>query len=389
MYIINADTGERIWSVSGDSKTGVADIVNSNMKHSIVSRIATLDRDGDGLVDNLYFGDLGGQIFRADLDNATGATLGKRVVRLTDLSTGTDVAGDQPRFYQPPTLTVHDEGKNTFLLVGIASGDRSTPLDVAPKDGREKIKPFEMLTGRPTNKVYGLIDRDVASKYLYTGQKDNNGTLKEFSISDEIKLAKLAPNPQTLTGVISSQFSISGYQGWYRSLSSGPDGKEIVTAEISNIDGITVTTTRTPGGLKAFEEEPTAITGRLMVPVYDPQGTGIVDRSNPCQPRVVGETHVQQFCLPYGACLTPTGGVDKTKDAVTGFQMLNGRNQNVLGAGIRGLSMGPAADGTNPKGANCGALTILGLQSGKGRWECNKILNPTRWYEKYVEVKNK
>ena len=69
--------------------------------------------------------------------------------------------------------------------------------------------------------------------------------------------------------------------------------------------------------------------------------------------------------------------------------MLNGRNQNVLGAGIRGLSMGPAADGANPKGANCGALTVLGLQSGKGRWECNKILNPTRWYEKYVEVKNK
>lgn len=33
------------------------------MKHSIVSRISTLDRDADGLVDHLYFGDLGGQIF--------------------------------------------------------------------------------------------------------------------------------------------------------------------------------------------------------------------------------------------------------------------------------------------------------------------------------------
>lgn len=39
------------------------------MKHSIVSRISTLDRDADGLVDHLYFGDLGGQIFRVDLNN--------------------------------------------------------------------------------------------------------------------------------------------------------------------------------------------------------------------------------------------------------------------------------------------------------------------------------
>ena len=388
VYIINADTGERIWWASNkDANTN-----NASMKHSIVSRISTLDRDGDGLVDNLYFGDLGGQVFRVDLNNATDAQLGKRVIRLADLSVGKDVnqhtlaAGDQPRFYQPPTLTIHDEGKDTFLLLGIASGDRSTPLDVAPTEGREKIKPFNVLTNRPTNKVYGLIDRDVANRYLITGKLD--GT--EIDLTKDITLEKLYPNPQTIPGKVANQFAVGGKLGWYRSLSSGPDGVEIKTAVMSDEDGKTVSTTRTSGGLKAFEEEPTAITGRLMVPVYDPQGTGIVDRSNPCQPRVVGETHVQQFCLPYGACLDSTGIVDAAKDKVTGFQMLNGRNQNVLGAGIRGISMGPDNDNdVEPiKGANCGALTILGLQSGKGRWECNKILNPTRWYEKYVEAKN-
>lgn len=388
VYIIHAETGERIWWASNVG----ANTNNTAMKHSVVSRISTLDRDGDGLVDNLYFGDLGGQVFRVDLNNAADAQLGKRVIRLADLSAGKDVnqhtltAGDQPRFYQPPTLTIHDEGKDTFLLLGIASGDRSTPLDVAPTEGREKIKPFNVLTNRPTNKVYGLIDRDVASRYLITGKLD--GT--DIELTKDITLEKLYPNPQTISGNVANQFAVGGKLGWYRSLSSGPDGKEIKTALMSDKDGKTVSTTRTPGGLKAFEEEPTAITGRLMVPVYDPQGTGIVDRSNPCQPRVVGETHVQQFCLPYGACLTSTGIVDTAKEKVTGFQMLNGRNQNVLGAGIRGISMGPDnnADAEPLKGANCGALTILGLQSGKGRWECNKILNPTRWYEKYVEAKN-
>ena len=51
-----------------DKDTG-SNTDNANMKHSIVSRISTLDRDADGLVDHLYFGDLGGQIFRVDLNN--------------------------------------------------------------------------------------------------------------------------------------------------------------------------------------------------------------------------------------------------------------------------------------------------------------------------------
>ena len=390
VYIINANTGALIWWASNSG----ADTNIASMKHSIVSRISTLDRDGDGLVDNLYFGDLGGQVFRIDLNNAVGASsLGVRAVRIADLATKTDGAaitnGDQPRFYQPPTLTVHDEGKNTFLVIGVASGDRSTPLDVSPEIGREKIKPFTALTGRLTNKVYGIIDRDIADVDLMKSTM----VLK----SENIKLNQMINNPQTnTTKKIANLFfpysSIATWQGhgWYRSLSSGPNGVEIQTAKMTNARGEEVTTTRTPGGLKAFEEEPAAITGRLLVPVYDPQGTGIVDRSNPCQPRVIGETHVQQFCLPYGACLNDDGYVNADKEQSTGFQMLNGRNQNVLGAGIRGLSMGPAdANGATPeKGSSCGALTILGLQSGKGRWECSKILNPTRWYEKYVEAKN-
>lgn len=65
VYIIDAKTGQRLWWTSD---TG-SNTDNANMKHSIVSRISTLDRDADGLVDHLYFGDLGGQIFRVDLNN--------------------------------------------------------------------------------------------------------------------------------------------------------------------------------------------------------------------------------------------------------------------------------------------------------------------------------
>lgn len=50
-----------------------------------------------------------------------------------------------------------------------------------------------------------------------------------------------------------------GQSGWYRSLSSMSDGTEKANNSF-----------RIKGGLKAFEE-PMAVTGTLIVPVYDPQ----------------------------------------------------------------------------------------------------------------------
>ena len=377
VYIIDAKTGERIWWASSSA----ADTNNTSMTHSIVSRISTLDRDSDGLVDQLYFGDLGGQVFRIDLNNTKNtstANFGKRIVRLANLGTkadGTTITnGDQPRFYQPPTLTVHDEASSTFVMVGIASGDRSTPLDVSPTVGRELMKPFNVLTSRPNNNVYGLIDRDIGDANLYTVKDSELKTV-------DLTLKSLFENPQKITTKVSETFfpyAKDGKQGWYRSLSSDQDG--------------TMIPNRAGGGVKAFEEEPVAMTGRLIVPVYDPQGTGLTDRQNPCQPRVVGESNTQQFCLPFGACLNSTTGlVDKVVDALTGFQFKDGKNQNLLGPGIQGITFGPADPSTNPSPnpskSSCGAITLLGLQQGKGRWECTKILNPIRWYEKYVEAK--
>lgn len=372
IYIIDAETGERIWWTSN---TG-SNLDNTNLVHSVASRVSTLDRDGDNLVDHIYFGDLGGQIFRIDLNNKKDTpttSFGKNVVRLANLATtetGTSITnGDAPRFYQAPTITIHDEGDETFILVAIASGDRSTPLDVAPSKGRETIKPFNPLTGRPTNKVFGLIDRDFISRDLY---KDTY-SLK----SKDITLAKLQKDPQNLASytAVKNVFFGGGKEGWYRSLSSDYLGNEV--------------TSRTPGGVKAFEEEPIAIKGNLFVPVYDPEGTG-VEEADPCQPRIVGESDRQQYCLPYGVCYKD-GKKDIEAEKRTGMVMLNGVNQNVLGAGIRGIALGPSGGGsgggTTDDPNSCGALTLIGNIKGAGEWKCSRILNPIRWYEKNVAPK--
>lgn len=374
VYIIDAETGERIWwtSHTGSNKD------NTDLKHSVATRISTLDRDGDNLVDHLYFGDLGGQVFRIDLNNkkdTATASFGHNVIRLANLATtesGTAITnGDAPRFYQPPTITIHDEGSDTFILVAIASGDRSTPLDVAPSKGRESIKPFDPLQNRPTNKVYGLIDRDFVERDLY------KSTYTIFK-SKDITLNQLQKNPQTLlsfTAVKNTFFGGSPKHGWYRSLSSDYLGNEVAS--------------RTPGGVKAFEEEPIAIKDNLFIPVYDPEGTGVED-ADPCQPRIIGESNRQQYCLPYGTCYKE-GNKDIEAEKRTGMVMLNGVNQNVLGSGIRGIALGPTGGsgggGTTDDPNSCGALTLIGNIKGAGEWKCSRILNPIRWYEKNVAPK--
>lgn len=372
VYVVDADTGARLWWASN---TG-ANTNNANMTHSIVSRISTIDRDGDGLVDHLYFGDLGGQVFRADLNNTAGTTtanFGKRVVRLANLATTTAGAaladGKNPRFYEAPTVTIHDQGSTTFMLIGLASGNRSTPLDVTPTIGRDGMLPKTALNDRLVNNVYGVIDRDFIRRDLITGTPNLS--------TQNVNLQTMQINPQLLAGNVPNVFigTSATKNGWYRSLSSNSLGVE------RTANGF-----RVAGGMKAFEE-PIALTGNLIVPVYDPQGTGIAPQ-NPCLPRVVGETNRQRYCLPFGACLTTTGTVNTAADADTGFQTkttgcpagVTECNDKTLGSGIVGITPAPIEDST---AGSCPDFTIAGNEKGAGKWKCVPTINPTRWYERW------
>lgn len=407
VYVIDAETGKRLFWVSN---TG-SNANNADLKHSVVSRISTLDRDGDGYVDHLYFGDLGGQIFRVDMNNyqtksltTTGGTtstsysnFGVRTVRLANLattSTGTAITnGDNPRFYEPVTLTIHDEDSKTFIHVGAASGDRSTPLDVAPIKGREGLSPYVALTNRPTNRVYGVFDLDFMKEDLITntaltGNYTSTTTetavpTKNRLITRNLTLADLLGNPQTsITGnetIYSKFFSTTAPKhGWYRSLSWSWDYQvEGTGRELAN------NTFRQSGGLKAFEE-PIAIGNNLFVPVYDPEGTGVTPQ-NPCLPRVIGETDRQQYCLPFGVCVTAAGIINVAQEGGSGFRVKKVgdeyKNTNVIGKGIQGIAL--ANNGGGGSGSNsCGNYTLATLNDGVGNWQCTRVLNPTRWFEK-------
>ena len=130
MYIVDATTGKRLWW-AGPSGSG-ADAVFPKMLYSMPASPKVLDTNGDGLADQMYIGDMGGQIWRFDINN------GNRTSDLVDGAVIADLAGDTPesnrRFYHTPDLFGFDYGNNRYLGLVIGSGWRADPLSVTTED---------------------------------------------------------------------------------------------------------------------------------------------------------------------------------------------------------------------------------------------------------------
>ena len=75
VYVIDVANGNQIWKYSYGN--------DSTMKYSVPSDMAAVDVNGDGLIDRLYVGDMGGQIWRFNIgdmsNNGANSWTGKRI----------------------------------------------------------------------------------------------------------------------------------------------------------------------------------------------------------------------------------------------------------------------------------------------------------------------
>ncbi len=336
VYMFDANNGDLLWwtganatAAGGAEAFTNASAATINMKYSVVSQINAIDRDSDGLVDNLYFGDLGGQGFRVDLNNAaTGAdaaakkaNFAKRVVRLfNEHATG----GLSPRFYEMPSVSIHDGNNGYVAAVAFSSGNRSSPLvGTAVVNGNQAGS-----TVSATDGVFVVYDKDVAKTDLY-------GTP---TLTTPTALASL--NSNMSTGV-----AIAGNSGWKYTYSN------------------------TAGAYKGMNEL-YALDGMLYVNVFHRDGTGI---GGACGAGVKGDSYVYQFCLPTGKCPfnTTASGVP---------------NSVKLGAGILGAGLGQGRSSANNTGLIVNRPNTLNCTTTPNLPECQEFtttakLRQLRWYE--------
>ncbi|MBB5322161.1 PilC/PilY family type IV pilus protein [Marinobacter oulmenensis] len=135
LYMVDAETGERLWWAGNDESN--ADLEITGMDYSIPATPTVVDVNGDGLADQIYVGDMGGQIFRFDLRNGQEAD---------SLATGgiiADFAGDTAssnrRFFYSPDVSGTLKNGLRYLNLAIGSGYQAHPLDKDIDDRFYKI----------------------------------------------------------------------------------------------------------------------------------------------------------------------------------------------------------------------------------------------------------
>ncbi|MGP5060236.1 PilC/PilY family type IV pilus protein [Psychrobacter celer] len=328
VYIADAKTGDVIWSISGrTSGASGKHIQVPEMKHSVVSKITTLDRDDDGMIDHLYFGDLGGQLFRVDLRNgqAISGSAGinkftRRIVKVLDGNSGSLVEeGLQRRFYGQPSVSFYKDNSVLFALVNIASGDRSNPISRLRNDIPSQ-----------SDRLFGIIDRDIASPGLYG--EDTKITLAAENLdSDDLIELPFNQNDGSATkaGVKAPMRpNVATSQGWFYPLNQF-DGNSKVKNVKSMGDGM-------------------AIGGLYYMTAYSPEMK--YDETSGCAAQIIGGSERQMYCLPYGIC--------EQKDPEKTDNSLNGTGGFVrAGKGIQELAFG-AFNPENPT-----TRIMLGTQS--------------------------
>lgn len=125
IVVLDAVTGDLVWmaapSCSGVTGTGTCTSV-SGMTRAIPADITLLDRNVDGYIERLYAADIGGNIWRVDLE-PNGLTDPSNWV-VTELASLGGTGNNARKFFYPPDVTP----TSSYDAVLAASGDREHPL---------------------------------------------------------------------------------------------------------------------------------------------------------------------------------------------------------------------------------------------------------------------
>ncbi len=247
VFIADADTGELLWSAGNGGTLPVA-----GMDYSIPARVKPLDMSGDGFVDRLYVSDMGGQIFRFDIDNDNDSALASSIQggRIADLA-GTGRVNARRFYYPPDVALIAKRGEAAYLALVASSGYRSHPLNTEIQD-----------------RIYLLKDNDVYNTpTAYT-------TLTEANLYDATLNLVAGDGTDAQNAV--AKTALDNSQGWYIKLDdeTGTDTwvGEKGLSEPLIIEGVAVVTTFIPVGTSIVSGScvPQAGSGRVFyLDVFD------------------------------------------------------------------------------------------------------------------------
>lgn len=351
VYMFDADNGDLLWNAGSST--------NSDLKYSVASPIRAIDRNNDGIIDHLYFGDLAGQAFRVDFKNDGSKTaFTAQATRILNLHQDD---GTSPRFYTLPTFTAHSSAGKTeggnIVIATFVSGNKSSPL-LATSDSPATTGKKDP-SGLQYDGAYALYDYDAypsTAEGRYPTTAIAARTLAGVSETTP-NLAKLKYINGATTGAAITK--TGGWGGWYYQFNKKFNGANAAASIIKSLTN------------------PLALQGSLYVTQFDASDNGT---TSSCGAGVKGNSFTERLCLPTGVCTE------------------NAKYKYNLGSGIVTINVGGGSNGNlyerslvvpDPNDACVGdsCTTCVGedcdgefINTGG-----NYKFIPHRWYEKYAQ----
>ncbi|MFW1938980.1 hypothetical protein ACG93P_00660 [Acinetobacter junii] len=382
VYMFDADTGDLLWyadantptatssDTGGNGGTSTAEsiphLVNGDLKYSVVSEIKTVDRNNDGMVDHLYFGDLAGQAFRIDFGRSKTAFISQSTKILNLHQTD----GTSPRFYLPPVFTAHySEGKKegeNVVVVSFVSGNKSSPL-LATTDSPASTGKKDTL-GLQYDGVYAIYDYDIHPNGQYypntniaartlASTNATNISINQLKYISNSDVVRNDTDTALVKGAVAD--STSGWGGWYYRF----DKKFSTTGLSRENAGASIIKGLSP--LVAME-------GSLYVTMYDASNNGT---SSSCGAGVKGHSFTQRLCLPTGVCRDDANYIYNLGSGIVSLNVgsIDGGNSKSI------VVPDPADIGVGCIGTGCGSGSKFITAGGSMRFI------PNRWYERYAK----
>ena len=249
VYIVDALTGARLWWAGGAGSG--ADLELAEMNYSIPAKLTAVDVRSDGYLDRMYFGDMGGQVWRFDIrtgegsgDSLTDLVTGRRIADLADNT----AEGNRRFYYSPDVAFITEADKTPYLALAFSSGYRAHPLDTVVQDRVYMLRDPYLYEAPPINS-YGIGGTGVVESELFNATSNIIG-----QGTDEAQVQAALDD-------------LDDKKGWYIELREPGGGSYIGEKGLSDvliIDGLIVATTYIP------EDSGTGVACRPV------DGTGLV-----------------------------------------------------------------------------------------------------------------
>lgn len=183
IYIVDAEDGDLLWS--GGPKNGSETKSFDDMTYSFPATPKAVDTNGDGMAEQFYIGDMGGRIWRFDVNAHTG-DLDELIDGGIIADMGSDgIIADNRRFYHTPDISVSNIDGEQVINIAVGSGYQAHPLDTAIEDRFYLIRyPFDSPVDDDGNLHYGIADTTVGSTGLALGVDPDYTPILEENLFD-------------------------------------------------------------------------------------------------------------------------------------------------------------------------------------------------------------